>query len=271
MPERPCVETERHTRLKTLAAGMLRAAGCSAAAFEVRCPASRYRADVAGFADPLPKSQGARFSGESQTRYSFRVHGRPTTVLIECKQARSDFLRDSRSLDRLIEQRRRLDTQRRDMEASLLPACEPHLRASGIMLFPELEQWDYFTSRSPAYRRLVRELRRIDEQIHGQTKFWLMARYAVADVLLIAAPRGLLRPGELPSGWGLLEIPASWLRPPADDGTYAEPLRAHLRPGRGTADSTDRHRMRLLRNIAVAGCQTLHTRLLTRPEIEVAT
>lgn len=264
------METQRHTRLKVLSAAMLRALGCSAAAFEVRCPSSRYRADVAGFADPLPKAALPRFSDESETRFSLRVHGRPTTVIIECKQSRADFLRDNRALDRLIERRRRLDTQRRDMEASLLPVCEPHLRASGAMLFPEMEQWDYSASRSPAYRRLARELRSLDEQIHGQTKFWLMARYAVADVLLIAAPRGLLRPAETPPGWGLLELPPMWLHPPGDDGTYADPLRAVLRPAVASPLSDERRRVRLLRNIAVAGCQRLHTRLGTRPEIEIA-
>lgn len=183
-----------------------------------------------------------------------RLPGRATTVIVECKQCRADFLKDSRRLDALLAEREQLDQRRRHLEERLIKAAEPHLLFSGTMLFPEMEAWDFAASRSPAYRAVLRDLRRIDRQIHGDTKFWTIARYALADHLLIAAPAGLLRQRELPPGWGLLEFPAGWLSerrrlPDPDDPSAACRLRMPLA---GTPVSKDVHRARLLRNIAVA-------------------
>ena len=45
------METRAHLQLKTMAVYYLRGRGCAAVAEEVRCPISRYRADVAGYRD----------------------------------------------------------------------------------------------------------------------------------------------------------------------------------------------------------------------------
>lgn len=249
------MESPRHQRLKHLSLAFLRAAGCAAAATEVRCPASRFRTDAAGFADPLLRGSAGRSGSDLHPAvFSVRVHGRATSVLIECKQSRADFLRDNRRLDELLSERRELERRRVHLEECLIRNSEPHLLGSGTMLFAEMEPWDFAASRSPTYRGVLRDLRRLDKAIHGDTKFWTIARYALADVMLIAAPAGLVRAGELPSGWGLLEFPGAWLEAPAEpeacDDPYGAVVRLHAANGAGA--TREAHRVRLLRNIAVA-------------------
>jgi hypothetical protein len=246
------METTAHQRLKLLALALLRERGGRAAAIEVHCPLARYRVDVAGYVDTLPP-RGAGLAHDAGDVEEARRRGRrrvpPRTVLIECKQSRSDFLRDRRDQDRLLRARVALDRFRVRLEHGRVRAAEPELRRSGTALFPELEEWDYARSRLPAYRDVLRRLRRLDEMLHGETKFCRIARYALADRLYILAPRGVLRPGDVPPGWGLLESslrdrpiePDLFGELPVSVAVPAPPLRPR-----------DEHRQRLLRNIAVA-------------------
>lgn len=244
------METVRHHRLKVIAGDFLRRCGCVATAIEVRCPASNFRVDVAGYADPLRRAprENALAPGAE-----LRSPAHPTTMLVECKQSRSDFLRDSRGLDALLKRRRQLDAQRQELEGQLIRVSEPHLRHSGTMLFPEMEAWNFAASRSPTYRAIQRELRRLDAQIHGDTKFWTIAHYGLADVLLIAAPKGLVCTDEVPTGWGLIEVSEEAVE---TDQEGVEPL--GVRWSRVTASdggkrvTREGHRHRLLRNIAVS-------------------
>jgi hypothetical protein len=264
------METTAHQRLKTLAVAFLREHGGRAVACEVRCPISRYRVDVAGYIDrrtpgtpgtPGTDSVTHESPGPHRSARSWRGNrgggrgGRaePRTVLIECKQSRADFLRDRKDSQRLINERADLDHLRRRMEEQRIKVEEPHLRRSGSSLFPELEEWDFASSRLGSYRDLLIRLRRLDRLIHGGTKFWTIPRYALADRLYIAAPRNLIKPKELPPGWGLLECPKSALKPDADinaDLFGASVLSVTLRAPQ--LAPKDKHRQRLLRNIAVS-------------------
>jgi hypothetical protein len=255
------METAAHLNLKRLTIAFLREHGCPAVAAEVRCPIRRYRVDVAGYTDTIGLERP--FLGEAGTihpdgrsvqngRRRGRRHRPPRTVLIECKQARADFLRDRRDTDRLLALRADLDRFRRSLEEKRIKVEEPHLRRAGSALFAEMEEWDFAASRLPAYREVIRRLRRLDRMLHGETKFCMAARYALADRLYIAAPRGLIHRRELPLGWGLLECPASALRsddPNADlfgrsllEVTVRSPIHS----------PREEYRQRLLRNIAVA-------------------
>ncbi len=247
-------ETTTHRRLKRLAAGVLFGDGCQAVATEVRCPIGRYRVDVAGYLDPLPARDRHRRIEAVASATSVvlrRARGRARTAFLECKQARSDYLRDSRELDDLVGERDRLERERVRIEQEWIRSEEPHLRRSEGYLFPELESWDFGRSRNGAYKQLVRRLDRLEAKIHGETKFGRIARYRLADALYIVAPRGLIRAEEVAPGWGLLEV-----EPDALESSDA--------PGASVASVTRRapvlgapaHRHdRLLRNIAVAACR----------------
>jgi hypothetical protein len=233
------VETSAHLQLKSLAVRFLRDLGGQAVATEVRCPIARYRVDVAGYLDRPPQTRSNGRRGRCE----------PSTALIECKQSRSDFLRDHREADRLLDLRDELERLRRHIEERRIKAHEPHLRRSGTSLFPELEVWDFAASRLRGYRQLVRKISSVEEQLHGETKFFVIARYRLADRLYLAAPRGMIRPRELPRGWGLLEC--SSRRPDSGLRVAVEAPPQSTQP---------RHRVRLLRNIAVAASRVVMER-----------
>ncbi len=248
------METQRHRTLKRESVAALLRAGCVAAADEVRCPIARHRVDVAGYLDPLPKhkspaSEQWQTIGRALAAPFLLPRGdRPKTIIIECKQARSDFLTDSRDTDDLLAERDRLNRVRAVLEDQIVKVCEPHLRRSGSRLFAELEEWDFGRSRVGSYRGVLNDLRRIDERMYGERKFWTMAHYKLADWLYIAAPAGVIRAREVPPGWGLLEMPANW-----EKGGRELHIRVPAPEHTGKPD----HRHRLLRNIAVAASRRL--------------
>lgn len=260
-------ETRAHQRLKEIGARFLLNAGCCAVAFEVQCPFARYRIDVAGFLDSRPVASGAarqNAAGLAGTLWGSTREGmhevahanrrercEPRTAIIECKQDRSDFRRDGDEKNELLAKRDRLEHRLREIEDGYIKENEPHLRDSDAFLFGEMETWNFASSRSSAYRRTLRELRTIEERLHGHTKFWLTSRYRLADRLYVLAPSGLIAPRELAAGWGLLEAPTGLLeRRGFDAGEVAAAVTVvRSAPELG---SRDQLRARLLRNIAVS-------------------
>jgi len=236
------METQTHQRLKRLAISFLRQSGCQAVATEVRCPISRYRLDAAGYLDrPPPGTASAAPAGRQ-----------PRTIVLECKQSREDFLRDCEHAEELLEHRSRLERIRQSIEEFRIKMFEPQLRRNGSSLFVELDDWDFSGSRLPAYRKVMRQLKQIDEKLHGATKFFLVARYRLADQMYLAAPQGLIRRSELPPGWGLLECAPKLLADP-DSVSLFEPAAAlQVAVPAPQRPSPQRFRLRLLRNIAVA-------------------
>jgi hypothetical protein len=222
------VETQAHLKLKSRAVAFLRRLGCAALATEVRCPIPRFRVDAAGYLDREPAT---------------RRRCEPCTVLIECKQARSDFLRDREDPGALLALRDSLRHLREQVEEQRIKRHEPHLRVEGSSLFAELERWDFASSRLAGYRRLLERIRDVERRLYGHTKFLTIARYALADRLYLAAPAGLIEPRELPEHWGLLTLARSELQ---------VSIEAPPRPCK------PRHRARLLRDIAVAASRAAH-------------
>ncbi len=267
-------ETRAHRRLKRLAAAYLVRHGCQAAAIEVKCPISRYRVDVAGyvdrqveaapidpaspFASQAPQSPEEKYSLAARRRRMKWASAPPRTIMLECKQSRADYLRDARDVADLLERREKLTRISKHIEVHRIQREEPHLRQADTALFTDLEQWDYGASRSRAYRSVLRRVRRIDAQLYGETKFAMIAHYRLANRLYIVSPEGLIQPGELPAGWGLIEC-----RPEALDERRADVLFDEADPPlRVTVpapelDTPVRHHGRMLRNIAVSATAAL--------------
>lgn len=240
------METAAHLRLKKLALAFLRQQGCLAAMSEVRCPISRFRVDAVGYMDRPPLDQ----QPDSADRRMRPIE--PKTIVIECKQSRSDFLRDSEVANELIALRTQMDRIRRSIEEYRIKREEPQLQQTGTSLFAELEEWDFASSRLPSYRKILRRLRRLDAKLHGETKFFLMARYRLADQLYIAAPQGVIRKCELPAGWGLLECPLHMLQESAESDGADQPPMLRISVEAPFHASRPEYRTRFLRNIAVA-------------------
>ncbi|MEO1131032.1 MAG: hypothetical protein AAFX05_15170, partial [Planctomycetota bacterium] len=223
----------------------------------------RFRADVAGYIDRAPHGSDVNhLHQQSQQELPFGDRGprpacEPRTVIIECKQSRGDFLRDQRNLERLIRLRQRLDEQRSHFEEQHIKRAEPHLRRSGEFLFGQMEQWNFHETRSSEYRRIVQRLERVEQRVHGETKLFRIARYRLADRLYILAPRGMIRPSELPPGWGLLECPARWRDYSRQPLQELSETPIHLARPAADGGAAPRQRSRLLRNIAVASTMAI--------------
>jgi hypothetical protein len=267
------MESFEHLELKRLAVAWLVRLGCRAVATEVRCPISKYRVDVAGWLDHAdgelldaggleadrPGVAASLFTAGNTEGRSPKSKGpqRPRTIVVECKRSRSDFVRDDRDADRL---KRRLESLRRTrerFERNLIPEAEPHLRRSGSSLFPELERWDFEGSRTSAYHRTLRLIERLEQRLHGETKFHTMPRHRLADHFYLFTPAGMLSTTEVPTGWGLVEAKRRDLKSGA--GTLGElddlPLRERI--ACPSLDSPPNRRQRLLRNIAVAASRAV--------------
>ncbi len=236
------METPDHLELKAMALRWLAADGCAVAACEVRCPISRYRVDAAGYADPPPPQRPAAFRAAVPGGPAPRL-GR--TTFVECKVSRADFLRDTRDRPRLLAERDRLHRELEHVRAEFIRPLEPHLRRGDGFLFPEMESWAYEQSASHAARVIVRELRRIDQALYQETKFFMLAQYRLAGRLLLLTPPGLIEPGELPRKWGWLVGDPAGLERGDTPGVRmaAPPIELDAPPGRV---------LRVLRNIAVA-------------------
>jgi len=260
------MESRMHLALKRASAAFLREHGCRVVAAEVSCPFGRYRVDVAGYADTIGGRQEGLESGapRSGVRAAPGRRCAPRTVFIECKANRSDFRRDALDHAPLEELRDHLARVRdtilsRAREADWAEVRQSGDRAAsrcaqgvGDTLFAELATSEDALLRSRSYRSVLRRLHAAERRMHGATKFATLLRYRLADRLYIAAPQGMLRPRDLPDGWGLLEAPRSTLEegdPSADlFGRTVLSVRVRAQP----LDSRETYRLRVLRNIAVA-------------------
>lgn len=246
------METDSHKALKDIAVAYLRSLGCSIVAREVACPLSKWRLDVAAYWDTLPLDRSTREVGFDDSdrlrKRSTRI--KPRTVIIECKQSRGDFVSDRDRADELVRRRDRLLARRAELEVSHVKLTEPELRESRGYLFDSMESWDFSRTRSPSHKALSRELRRIDRRLHGHTKFFMLARYRLADRLYVLAPQRVVKPRELPRGWGLLEVPPRAMEA-AINGEF-DPSRCVAVRRSEAEPSREVRRATLLRNIAAA-------------------
>ncbi len=256
-------ETPAHRNLKRAALAFLLLQGCAAVAVEVRCPIQRYVIDAAGYADVVPHIHGVQPSPPGTDEQPLRAPAGPRTApatwMVECKRERGDFLRDSARRERLLAERDELLAKRTVLEETWIKRQEPHLRRTGASLFAECEEWDFASTKLTSYHEILRELRKLERQLTGTTKFCMLAHYRLADWLYIAAPAGLLSRHDLPAGWGLLE----WTGPGVTAAQEhvatpapATPLRVSVPAPQRPGGTRTELRVRLLRNIAVAATRT---------------
>jgi hypothetical protein len=128
---------------------------------------------------------------------------------------------------------------------------ETHLKVEGSSLFDELAHWEFGESRIAAYRKVLDELASIDAKLGIDTKFAQLTRWRTADHLVLMTPAGLLRPREVPAGWGLVEVEPRALKK-SWEPIAGEPLPCRLRVAPSALGTPAERRVRLLRNIAVA-------------------
>ena len=103
----------------------------------------------------------------------------------------------------------------------LLQVHYPTLRRTDA-LFPDWDSYDFSLLEHQGYRQTVRKIELIRRHLCSRTKFDTVSRYKLANLHYVVARSGILRPTELPIGWGLLES--------ADLQTINETLPAKLFP-----------------------------------------
>jgi hypothetical protein len=207
-------ETAAHFQLKSLAFAWAQAAGFPVIATEVSVPKSRFRADLVALE---PKTGGK-------------------TAIFECKQARSDLLKDSHDSASTRSELEALAARQRDLEG-LIGEHRPDLR-KGDSLFPQFESVDLSATRHDGYRRVLSEMALRQSRLLRGTKFSQLFRWRSADLFYLVSEPGIFAPSEVPSGWGLLV-------------REGDRLLLDRRPVE--ADSGDEARGRLLQAVALAG------------------
>lgn len=207
-------ETAAHFRLKSLAFAWAQAIGFSVIATEVSVPKSRFRADLVALE---PKTGGK-------------------TAIFECKQARSDLLKDSHDSASTRSELEALAARQRDLEG-LIGEHRPDLR-KGDSLFPQFESVDLSATRHDGYRRVLSEMALRQSRLLRGTKFSQLFRWRSADLFYLVSEPGIFAPSEVPSGWGLLV-------------REGDRLLLDRRPVE--VDSGDEARGRLLQAVALAG------------------
>lgn len=228
-------ESRAHKSLKEAALLWAQQHGYRAAGFEIRVPKSRYRADVAAARMERPRSQEVAIT---------------QTAVFECKQARPDFLNDSKpeaeSKSRLLD----LNRRRQKLE-ELIGSHYPNLRV-GDSLFPEFQSADLSTINHEGYSKVIAEIALLERAVFGRTKFDKLIRYRSADACYLVIRRGILKPEEAPSAWGILEADTDEL----DDCESDPDLKLIRQPAR--IDVSEALRTELLHQIAVSATWKLN-------------
>lgn len=180
-------ESANHFALKRSAALWAQAQGYKMVAPEVRLPNCRYRADVAAYR-PDRRSGGVLAIGE--------------TAVFECKQARSDFLKDARSASLTTQRLAELGERRAKLE-ELLGIHFPNLR-KGETLFPEFDSYEFDKLSHKGYSEVMREIRILQKRLYEKTKFERLVNWRCANAFYLVVTPGIILEHEVPQRWGLL-------------------------------------------------------------------
>ena len=224
-------ETEEHKRLKVLALQWAQASGYRIAAAEVSVPQFRMCIDVAAYKPVAWSVKKLKSSGE--------LSAIGATAIFECKQSRTDFLKDCHEdrkvrpqLERIYERKALLDQE--------LRRHFPSLR-NGDSLFPEFETYRLGEAGYGPYDRLMSEIQLLSKRLHDKTKFDTLCRWRAANLFYVVGENGVAKVSELPFGWGLLEREGDSL------ALIAQPL---------LTEAPDENRLMLLQRIALVASRT---------------
>src|ERR1043166_6388069 len=140
-------ESAAHQTLRRLAVAWAQEQGFSAVATEVRLPKSGFIADVVAYRRATKTAEIPRHARDDSISIGM-------TAVFECKQARSDFLKDSYSREKTAARFKVCDERRRTLER-LLKLYYPSLR-SGETLFAEFDAVNLNGFEHKTYRRVGR-------------------------------------------------------------------------------------------------------------------
>lgn len=209
-------ESIQHLHLKKLAMDWSLDQGFEIAVDEVRIPQSGYRADVMAYrrwtreldaldlaGDGLGLQKKAIDSFESEKSMTDEGKGPGFTAILECKQSRSDFLRD---MGEWHELQMRLETlQKRKIVIERLIRTHHMEWTQRECLFPEMDPIDLDRAIHPTYLKVLKQISVLTKRKRKESKFDCLTRYDSANLLYLVVEPGLVKNHEAPAGWGVLE------------------------------------------------------------------
>jgi hypothetical protein len=187
-------ETSNHIGLKALALAWAQEQGMYLAAPEVSFPHRRFRVDVAACC-PARKVPSRTPSNTIGTILK-------AAVVFECKQVRSDLIKDNKKREPLSKRLATLEKRRKLFETRL-HLDYPNL-ALGESLFPEFDSYRLHECSHYAYRKLKKHISIAKRGIIKATKFDRLLSYRLANLHYLVVEEKLLKSHEVPTGWGLL-------------------------------------------------------------------
>jgi len=187
-------ETLKHASLKTLALAWAQDQGMFLAAPEVSFPHRKFRVDVAACA-PVRKVPSRRPVKSISSILK-------VAVVFECKQARSDLIRDNKRRILLTTRLKELEARRTKME-ELLQIHLPTL-ANGESLFPQYDSYRFLEHRHDGYSKLIRRIAVAKKGLIDGIKLDLLQSYRMANLHYLVVDENVLQAHEVPFGWGLL-------------------------------------------------------------------
>jgi hypothetical protein len=158
---------------------------------EVSFPHNRFRVDVAAFRPHHKVPSKIQLEGELGV-----------TAVFECKQSRSDLIKDSQDQAKAMARLKTLVQRKAKLESLLKIHC-PHL-ARGEFLFPEFDNYDFESLEHESHNRVIRQIRETQSAISYKTKFDRMFRYKLAHLHYLVLEKDIIKAHEVPLGWGLL-------------------------------------------------------------------
>jgi hypothetical protein len=200
-------ESEAHYLLKRAALLWLYDRGVRTIAFEVPVRTPGFARMILDVAAHDHRTLVERYRGPRGGWHRRRLASVDELIAIECKATRADFLRDGGRIDRLLRTLESLDRRREVLEEEIRRR-EPHLAARDHLFTADVV-WRYERSAHPEYVRLRRRIASVTRRLHRGTKFESLRAEGLFHRHYLCTPAGLVRPVELPEGWGLLELRGS--------------------------------------------------------------
>lgn len=243
LPPRRGGETSAHLLLKRLSLFWAQKQGYHSCAYEVSLPNCRYRADLAAYM-PSKGRIKVRAQDPALPAMTHRVmvcHTLGSTAIFECKQARSDFLKDSRSARNTLAEVKDLHARKLELERTLR-VHYPTLRVSDS-LFQDYQSNDFEGLEHQAYKKVLARIALLQNRLYNQTKFDTLMRYRCGNLFYVVTEDGIFQPHEIPLNWGLLVRRAD---------------RLELRSKPVWQDLEDHERLALLHKIAASGTRSLN-------------
>ena len=236
-------ETAAHLLLKRLALFWAQKQGYHSCAYEVSLPNCRYRADLAAYMPSRGKIK-VRAHDPALPALTHKImvcHTLGSTAIFECKQARSDFLKDSRNTRELLKELKDLRERRVELERTLR-VHYPSLRVSDS-LFQDFQSHDFGELPHENYQKVLARIALLQNRLFNQTKFDTLVRYRCGNLFYVVAEDGIFEPHEIPLNWGLLVRRAD---------------RLELREKPVWQNLEDHERLALLHKLAASGTRALN-------------